>query len=115
MGAATRRVRSKAGSTSGEQKVLGRWSARVAGTKEFVGALCPQAAEAIVKLRLQHPSLAISTLVRQLQESGVLQPGTFSLSSVYRLLVREGLDRPRLIAEGCGPTKALPWLSSIAA
>jgi transposase InsO family protein len=57
-------------------------------------------------LRLQHPSLAISTLVRQLQESGVLQPGTFSLSSVYRLLVREGLDRPRLIAEGSGPTKA---------
>jgi putative transposase len=69
-------------------------------------ALSPQAAEAIVKLRLQHPSLAISTLVRQLQESGVLQPGTFSLSSVYRLLVREGLDRPRLIAEGSGPTKA---------
>jgi transposase InsO family protein len=55
---------------------------------------------------LQHPSLAISTLVRQLKESGVLQPGTFSLSSVYRLLVREGLDRPRLIAEGSGPTKA---------
>src|SRR6202051_3560116 len=41
-----------------------------------------------------------------LNESGVLQPGTFSLSSVYRLLVREGLDRPRLIAEGSGPTKA---------
>ena len=35
-----------------------------------------------------------------------MQPGTFSLSSVYRLLVREGLDRPRLIAEGSGPTKA---------
>jgi putative transposase len=68
--------------------------------------LSPQAAEAIVKLRLQQPSLAISTLVRQLQESGVLQPGTFSLSSIYRLLVREGLDRPRLIAEGSGPTKA---------
>jgi putative transposase len=41
-----------------------------------------------------------------LEQSGVLQPGTFSLSSVYRLLVREGLDRPRLIAEGSGPTKA---------
>jgi hypothetical protein len=47
-----------------------------------------------------------STLVRQLKESCVLQPGTFSASSVYRLLVREGLDRPRLIAEGSGPTKA---------
>src|ERR1700758_784924 len=69
-------------------------------------AISPKDAEAIVKLRLQQPSLAISTLVRQLKESGVLQPGTFSLSSVYRLLVREGLDRPRLIAEGSGPTKA---------
>jgi hypothetical protein len=28
------------------------------------------------------------------------------MSSVYRLLVRQGLDRPRLIAEGSGPTKA---------
>jgi putative transposase len=74
--------------------------------KGLCRAICPQAAEAIVKLRLQHPSLAISTLVRHLKESGVLQPGTFSLSSVYRLLVREGLDRPRLIAEGSGPTKA---------
>jgi hypothetical protein len=42
--------------------------------KGLCRALCPQAAEAIVKLRLQHPSLAISTLVRQLKESGVLQP-----------------------------------------
>jgi len=69
-------------------------------------AISPQAAEAIIKLRLQRPSLAISTLVRQLEQSGVLQPGTFSLSSVYRLLVSQGLDRPRLIAEGSGPTKA---------
>lgn len=69
-------------------------------------AISPQAAEAIVKLRLQQPSMPISILVRQLQQNGVLQPGTFSLSSVYRLLVREGLDRPRLLAEGSGPTKA---------
>jgi putative transposase len=69
-------------------------------------AISPKDAEAIVKLRLQQPSLAISTLVRQLEQNGVLQPGTFSLSSVYRLLAREGLDRPRLIAEGSGPTKA---------
>ena len=106
MGVATRRGRSKAGSTNGEQKVLARWSARVAETKDSVGRSAHRASEAIVKLRLQHPSLAISTLVRHLKESGVLQPGTFSLSSVYRLLAREGLDRPRLIAEGSGPTKA---------
>ena len=75
--------------------------------KGLCKVISPQAAEAIVKLRLQQPSLAISTLVRQLEQSGaVLEPGTFSLSSVYRLLVREGLDRPRLIAQGSGPTKA---------
>ena len=75
----------------------------------------------LIKLRLQQPCLAISTLVCQLQESGVLQPGTFSLSSVYRLLVREGLDRPGLIAEGSGPTKAFEtelanalWMADVA-
>ena len=57
-------------------------------------AISPQAAEAIIKLRLQQPSLAISTLVRQLEQGGVLQPGTFSLSSVYRLLVSQGLVGP---------------------
>src|ERR1700687_2153592 len=75
--------------------------------KGLCRTLCPQASEAIVTLRLQHPSLAISTLVRHLKESGVLQPGTFSLSSVYRLLVRGRLDRPPLLAEGRRPTKAL--------
>jgi putative transposase len=83
-------------------------------------AISPQAAEAIVKRRLQQPSVAISTLVRQLEQSGVVQPGTFSLSSVYRLLVRQGLDRARLIAAGSGPTKAfetelanLLWMADV--
>src|SRR5260370_14329841 len=62
--------------------------------KGLCRALCPHTAEAIVKLRLQHPSLAISTLDRQLQESGVVQSGTFSLSSVYQLLGRGWLDLP---------------------
>jgi hypothetical protein len=54
-------------------------------------AISPKDAQAIVKLRLQQPRLAISTLVRQLEQSGVVEPGTFSLSSVYWLLTREGL------------------------
>lgn len=82
---------------------LERRSRRDKGLSKAISA---KDAEAIVKLRLQQPGLAVSTLVRQLEQSGVLEPGTFSLSSVYRLLVREGLDRPRLIAEGSGPTKA---------
>jgi len=69
---------------------------------------------------LQQPSLPISVLVRQLEQSGVLQPGTFGLSSVYRLLVNQWLDRPRLTAEGSGPTKAFEtelanalWMSDV--
>ena len=61
--------------------------------KGTLKALSAQDAEAIIKMRLQHPAVPISTLVHQLEQSGVLQPGTFSLASVYRLLVREGLDR----------------------
>jgi putative transposase len=83
-------------------------------------AISPQAAAAILKLRLQQPSLPISVLVRQLERSGVLQPGTFSLSSVYRLLIGQGLDRPGLIAQGSGPTKAFEtelanalWMSDV--
>src|SRR6201997_5580245 len=82
---------------------LERRSRRDKGLSKAISA---KDAEAIVKLRLQQPGLAVSTLVRQLEQSGVLQPGTFSLSSVYRLLMREGLDRPQLIAEGSGPAKA---------
>jgi putative transposase len=75
--------------------------------KGSLKALSTQDAEAIIKMRLQHPRVPISTLVHQLEQSGVLQPGAFSLASVYRLLVREGLDRARLGVQGsAGPTKA---------
>ncbi len=88
--------------------------------KGLCRAISPQTAEAIVKLRLQQPSLPISVLVRQLEQSGVLEPGTFSLSSVYRLLISQGLDRPRLMAQSSGPTKAFEtelanalWMSDV--
>jgi putative transposase len=75
--------------------------------KGSLKALSAQDAEAIIKMRLQHPRVPISTLVHQLEQSGALQPGSFSRASVYRLLVREGLDRARLSAQGSnGPTKA---------
>jgi putative transposase len=90
----------------GERRYSSALERRSRRDKGVYRAISPQASEVIVKLRLQQPRLAMSTLVRQLEQSGVLQPGTFSLSSVYRLLVREGLDRPQLIAEGSGPTKA---------
>jgi len=71
-------------------------------------ALSPEAAQALLDLRQQYPQLKIKLVVRQLVEKGVLQPGTFSLPSVYRLLAAHQLD-----ARSCkhnppqgGPTKA---------
>ena len=67
-------------------------------------AISPQAAEAIIKLRLLQPSLAISTLVRQLEQSGALEPGTFSLASVYRLLaITLKRNRAHLSCERASP------------
>ena len=49
--------------------------------------------EALVKLRIAHPSLSVIAVVRQLVSEGVLQKGGFSMPSVYRILHRGGLDR----------------------
>ena len=83
-------------------------------------ALPPEDIQAIIKLRLSQPALPVSALVRQLLAQGVLEPGTFSMPTVCRVLRREGLDRPRLLAETNGPTKAfeteLPnmlWMADI--
>jgi transposase InsO family protein len=55
-------------------------------------ALSPEACQALLDLRQQHPQLKIKVLVRQLLEKGVLQSGTFSLPSVYRFLAAHQLD-----------------------
>jgi transposase InsO family protein len=72
-------------------------------------ALSPEACQAIVELRQQYPQLKIKVLVRQLLDKGVLQPGTFSLPSVYRLLAAHQLDAHSIKhnppPQG-GPTKA---------
>jgi transposase InsO family protein len=88
--------------------------------KGQIRALPPEGVQAILKLRLSQPALSVTALVRQLLAQGVLEPGTFSMPSVYRVLRREGLDRPRLLAETNGPAKAfeteLPntlWMADI--
>jgi putative transposase len=88
--------------------------------KGLIRALPPEGVQAIFKLRLSQPALPVSALVRQLLAQGVLEPGTFSMPSVYRVLRREGLDRPRLLAETNVPAKAfeteLPntlWMADI--
>src|ERR1043165_5360849 len=55
-------------------------------------ALSPEACQALLDLRRQYPQLKIKVLVRQLVEKGVLQPGTFSLPSVYRFFAAHQMD-----------------------
>jgi putative transposase len=73
-------------------------------------ALSAEAAQAIMELRQRYPQLTIKVLVRQLVEKGVLVAGTFSLASVYRLLIAHQLDarsiKRRPPASSAGPTKA---------
>ena len=70
-------------------------------------ALSPRPARRCVELRQQYPQLKIKVVVRQLVEKGVLQPGTFSLPSVYRFLAAHQLDA-RSIKHNPLPRKAAP-------
>jgi len=72
-------------------------------------ALSPEQCEAIIEWRKKYPPLKIKVLVRQLVKMDVLQPGTFSLPSVYRLLAEHQLDAhsmKHLPPPAGGPTKA---------
>lgn len=72
-------------------------------------ALSPEASQAILELRQKYPQLKVKVLVRQLVQKGTLQPGTFSLPSVYRLLAAHQLDArsiKRNPPAAGGPTKA---------
>jgi len=76
-----------------------------------VRALTPEVCTRLEALRREHPRLSVRTLVRQLLEEGLLQPGGFSLSSIYRRLHASGLDARTLcsrehLSEGAGPQKA---------
>ena len=80
------------------------------GTRKALG---PEACEALLDWRRRFPQIRVKTLVRQLIDQQILQPGTFSMPSVYRLLVEHGLD-PRSMKNNphipggpiCGPTKS---------
>ena len=67
-------------------------------------ALSPEACQALLEWRQKYPQLTIKVLVRQLVEKGMLQPGTFSLPSVYRLLAAHQLDA-RSIKHNCRPPR----------
>ncbi|HEX9595265.1 MAG TPA: DDE-type integrase/transposase/recombinase [Anaerolineales bacterium] len=73
-------------------------------------ALSPEGGQALLDLRRQYPQLKIKVLVRQLVEKGVLQPGAFSLPSVYRFFAAHQMDAHSIKHNppppGSGPTKA---------
>ena len=56
-------------------------------------ALAPETLEAFLTLRRAQPQVHATTLLRQLQANGVLAPRSVSISTMYRALAREGLDR----------------------
>lgn len=84
-------------------------------------AIDPQALEALLRIRRQHPTLTLRALVEELVRQGLLHPGSFSFSTLHRRLREAGLDRRSLKAGSGlahGPTKAfamplanLLWMS----
>jgi len=80
--------------------------------KGQVRAISPEALGAFLELRRAQPGLHATTLLRQLQVQGVLDPRSVSMSTLYRALAREGLDRRSVRAgSACaaGPTKAFEF------
>lgn len=86
------------------------------GTRKALG---PEACEALLDWRRRFPHIRIKTLVRQLLEKQILQPGTFSMPSVYRLFTEHALD-PRSMKNNphlssgplSGPTKSFECAAS---
>jgi transposase InsO family protein len=80
--------------------------------KGHVRALAPETVEAFLTLRRAQPQVHATTLLRQLEAQGVLAPRGVSMSTLYRALAREGLDRRSLKAGSAvvgGPTKAFEF------
>jgi transposase InsO family protein len=71
--------------------------------------LDPAAVEALCQLRREHPTLTVKALIAELLRQGILQPGSFSDSTIQRRLAEAGLDRQSLRGGSgliAGPTKA---------
>ena len=80
-----------------------------AGTQK---ALSASACESLLKARREHPHITIKRLVQQLVQTGVLEEGTFGLSTIYRLFSKEGLDTSSIkagAAQLSWPTKSFEF------
>lgn len=89
---------------------------QVRADKGTAKALSPEAVEALVKVRKEHPELNITSLVRQMETTGVITPGSVSISTIYRHFARLGLDKRTMKAlqnlVTSGPTKAFEFAFS---
>lgn len=89
---------------------------QVRSDKGTAKALSPEACEALVKCRKEHPELNITSLVRHLQTMGVITPGSVSISTIYRHFARLGLDKRTMKTlqniVTSGPTKAFEFAFS---
>ena len=69
--------------------------------------LSPEATGTLLNMRQTHPRLHVATLLRQLERQGTIEPDSVSLSTIYRTLRLNGLDKASMNAAGAqGPTKA---------
>lgn len=78
--------------------------------------LSPEATAALLAMRRAQPQLYGSTLLRQLERQGTIPSGSVSLTTIYRLLRAEGLDRSSMRSAGTqGPTKAfeVSWANQL--
>lgn len=79
-------------------------------------ALSPETCDALTKCRKEHPELNITSLVRQMETTGVITPGSVSISTIYRHFARIGLDKRTMKAlqntVTSGPTKAFEFAFS---
>ena len=89
---------------------------QVRADKGIVKALSPEACEALAMCRKEHPTLNITSLVRQMEATGVITPGSVSISTVYRHFTKLGLDKRTMKAlqniVTNGPTKAFEFAFS---
>lgn len=84
--------------------------------KGIAKALSPETCDVLAKIRKEHPDLNITSLVRQMESTGVITPGSVSISTIYRHFARIGLDKRTMkalqnIVTG-GPTKAFEFAFS---
>lgn len=78
--------------------------------------LSPEAIEALLAMRRAQPELYVATLLRQLERQGTIPQGSVSLTTIYRVLRANGLDKVSMKSAGTqGPTKAfeVSWANQL--